>query len=61
MLPNFRSMPGAFSQAYRGTSRESNAAGGEKAGIDALMRVCIHALGRCHANYLGANYGMYFN
>lgn len=35
ILPNLRSKPETFSQTYRGTSRESNAAGDEKAVKDA--------------------------
>ncbi|MBB6021051.1 hypothetical protein HNR77_002132 [Paenibacillus sp. JGP012] len=34
---NFRSKQGSFPQACRGTSRESDAAGGEKAVKDALQ------------------------
>ncbi|MBB6024467.1 hypothetical protein HNR77_005587 [Paenibacillus sp. JGP012] len=34
---NFRSKPGSFTQTCRGTSRESDAAGGEKAVKDALQ------------------------
>ncbi|MGO4732825.1 hypothetical protein [Paenibacillus sp. 2KB_22] len=36
-MPIFRSKPGSFTQACRGTSRESDAAGGEKAVKDALQ------------------------
>ncbi|PQP82982.1 hypothetical protein C0Q44_16605 [Paenibacillus sp. PCH8] len=43
-MPNFRSKQGNFSQACRGTSRESDAAGGEKAVKDALQRVFRHDL-----------------
>ncbi|OMF08885.1 hypothetical protein BK131_24930 [Paenibacillus amylolyticus] len=43
-MPNFRSKPGSFPQACRGTSRESDAAGGEKAVKDALQRVFRHVL-----------------
>ncbi len=44
MLPNFRSKPGSFPQECRGTSRESDAAGGEKVVKDTLQRVLRHAL-----------------
>ncbi|MEK3706848.1 hypothetical protein MKY87_22630 [Paenibacillus sp. FSL R7-0198] len=37
-MPNFRSKQGSFLQACRGTSRESDAAGGEEAVKDALQR-----------------------
>ncbi|GAS84456.1 unknown protein [Paenibacillus amylolyticus] len=41
---NFRSKQGSFLQACRGTSRESDAAWGEKAVKDALQRVLRHVL-----------------
>ncbi|PRA01619.1 hypothetical protein CQ043_24580 [Paenibacillus sp. MYb63] len=43
-MPNFRSKQESFPQACRGTSRESDAAGGEKGVKDALQRVLRHAL-----------------
>lgn len=44
VLPNFRSKPESFLQACRGTSRETDAAEGEKAVKDALQRVLRHVL-----------------
>ncbi|OMF41583.1 hypothetical protein BK136_20370 [Paenibacillus amylolyticus] len=43
-MPNFRSKQGSFPQACRGTSRESDTAGGEKTVKDALQRVFRHDL-----------------
>ncbi|PKQ89636.1 hypothetical protein CXK86_18760 [Paenibacillus sp. BGI2013] len=43
-LPNLRSKQGSFSQACRGTSRESDVVGGEKTVKDALQRVFRHDL-----------------
>ncbi|MBB6024246.1 hypothetical protein HNR77_005354 [Paenibacillus sp. JGP012] len=36
-MQKFRSKPGSFPQVCRGTSRETDAAGGEKAVKDALQ------------------------
>ncbi|QKS59572.1 hypothetical protein HUB98_27450 [Paenibacillus barcinonensis] len=41
---NFRSKPGSFPQACRGTSMETDAAGSEKAVKDALQQVSRYAL-----------------
>jgi hypothetical protein len=43
-LSGFRSKQGSLPQACRGTSRESDAAGGEKTVKDALQRVLRHDL-----------------
>ena len=44
ILPNLRSMQGAFVKVYRGISSKRNEAGGEKAVKGATERVFRHAL-----------------
>ncbi|MDQ0170565.1 hypothetical protein [Paenibacillus tundrae] len=60
-MPNFRSKSGSFPQACRGTSRESDAAGGEKAVKDALQRVLRHALVSVVSFHsISLDYGLHF-